>query len=162
MFKKALIVAIDEEGGFGKDGHIPWYHKEDFDFFRKMTTYRNVVVMGRNTYDEINKKKLKGSDVAVLPGRECYVVSTTLSELPNATVVRSVDQVPHESFFVIGGKRLYDEALKFVDTAFITEVEGTHDCDVFFDTITLKRDFAMVDCEVAGPLTFKVYAREVN
>lgn len=52
MIKPNIIVAVDCEGGFGKEGKIPWFLPEDFEHFKNMTT-GHVCVMGRRTYEEM-------------------------------------------------------------------------------------------------------------
>lgn len=48
MARYTIIAAIDEEGGIGKDGGIPWDYPADRKFFRD-TTMGHTVVVGRKT-----------------------------------------------------------------------------------------------------------------
>ena len=47
-----IIVAVDEDGGFGKDGKIPWHYSEDLKHFKEVTT-GHVCIMGRKTYEDM-------------------------------------------------------------------------------------------------------------
>ena len=48
------ILAVDEKGGVGKSGSIPWSHnKKDMDWFRK-STEEQIVIMGRATWADLN------------------------------------------------------------------------------------------------------------
>ena len=46
MNKSYIIVAFDEQTGFGKDGKIPWHYPRDLKHF-KNTTSGAALVMGR-------------------------------------------------------------------------------------------------------------------
>jgi dihydrofolate reductase len=140
-----IIVAIDANGGFAKDGRIPWYYKEDFIHF-KNTTMNHACVMGRNTYNEINELLGDAAKVSVLPGRECYVVSTTLTELPNATVIKSLEEINNNPVFVIGGAQLYKDALRVADTIYLTTISKDFQCDTFFDVVYMTNNFSQ--CEI--------------
>ena len=86
-----LIAAVDEEFGLGRDGKIPWHYPEDFKFFKEKTK-GHVCVMGRKTFDDL-LTYAKGK--AVLPGRQCIVVTSTPLELgprPNAMSIREMDE----------------------------------------------------------------------
>lgn len=135
-----IIVAVDSRGGFAKDGRIPWHYKEDFIHF-KNTTMNNACVMGKNTYNEINELLGEAAKVSVLPGRKCYVISTTLTELPNATVIKGLDEINDDPVFVIGGAQLYKDALRVADTVYLTTISKDFECDVFFDTEYMKHNF---------------------
>ncbi len=46
------IFSVDQMGGFGNNGSMPWDHDpEDMAWFREHTL-NQVVVMGRNTWDD--------------------------------------------------------------------------------------------------------------
>ena len=65
-----LIVAIDKKRGIGLNNSIPWYFKEDLQFFKKITL-NSIVIMGRNTWESLKKP---------LPQRYNIVLSTTKKE----------------------------------------------------------------------------------
>ncbi|TFG95158.1 dihydrofolate reductase [Candidatus Thorarchaeota archaeon] len=143
----AIIVAVDIQGGFAKAGEIPWHYPADFRWF-KGRTKNQVVVMGRVTYEDIVKRRGEFTG-NVLSDRKCFVVSNTLTELPHATVVKSVGDVEHhldntdedKTIFLIGGERVFAEGLSIADTAYVTVVNAEHSCDRFFPTDFLMEHF---------------------
>jgi dihydrofolate reductase len=156
--KFSIIVACTNTGGIGKDNTIPWYIPEDLKHFKKVTTdcpkgLMNAVVMGRNTWESLPRKPL--------PSRINIIVSSQLQnshfdDNDNTYVVQSVDDAlqlvtsisnVHETF-IIGGSRLYKEALDHPQCykAYITHVHQHHDCDVFFPLDTLWKSFSSVQC----------------
>lgn len=62
-----LIVAVDENGGIGNKGKIPWSCVEDQLFFRFLTM-GECVFMGRETYNSLPKS---------LSGRRNFVITSS-------------------------------------------------------------------------------------
>lgn len=129
--KVAIIVAMDDKGGIGKDGKIPWHIPEDMRWF-KAKTLRKVIVMGRRTHESIGK---------VLPGRLNVVLTSDMfykeevSDLINFTSFGEALDVLRDGsadIMVIGGTQAYKEALPYAERLYITRVEGDFECDTFF------------------------------
>ena len=119
------ILAIDENGGVGKNNTIPWYCPEDMRHFKNITS-GNVVIMGRLTWESLPEK------VRPLPNRFNVVISTQnlfhkkYKTYPDA-VFKSIDetllyftknkkQYKNVKLFVIGGASIYQqffESMKF-------------------------------------------------
>lgn len=144
--KYTVIAAVDALGGYAKGGKIPWYYSEDFKWFRKQTT-GHMCVMGRHTYDDINARLGDKAKESVLPNRQCFVLSTTLTHLPNATVIRSLSDVEQFSpdtnipIFIIGGGALFELGVTIADTVILTEINSDYDCDKFFPISYLTTNF---------------------
>lgn len=138
-WKSAVIVAVDLMGGFSKDGQIPWHLSEDFLWFQTHTK-NNICVMGRTTYDDIDAKMGDRGADEVLPGRECYVVTSRPLKRFNAVPIPSIESMmrqrtddnAHKTVFFIGGERIYKEAVPMVDEAYVTIINDIVDADRFF------------------------------
>ncbi len=123
-----LVVAVARNGGIGKDNALPWRIPEDLKRFKALTL-GHPVIMGRATHESIGKP---------LVGRRNLVVSTTRSDVPGCEVVRSLDAALALSLtsdampMIIGGARLYAEALPLATHLFLTEVDRDVDADTFF------------------------------
>lgn len=168
----SIILAVDEHGGFGKDGKIPWYFPEDLKHFKEVTT-GHVCVMGRKTYEDMlemrkerdAKKKTKKKIKEILPNRKSFVVTSNPEfEAPGATVVKSLREAvqslePNEHVFVIGGYRMFIEALSWADTVHLTVVKGTYDCDRFFPVEVLNKGYRIIDGTQTDDLYFVTYQR---
>jgi len=48
----SIIVAVDEDGGYGKDGKIPWDIPLDRKHFQEVTA-GGICIMGRRTYEDM-------------------------------------------------------------------------------------------------------------
>jgi dihydrofolate reductase len=157
----AVIVACTPEGGFASNNSIPWVIKRDMSFFRTTTLqttrtrFQNAVIMGRTTWETLPPSHRP------LPNRLNIVISSTLSPpipcasvviLPSLSAALELTQgLPKiETTFVIGGQRLYEEALALpqLSTVYLTLVRAdpsTHipRCDRHFPLTTLYRQFAV-------------------
>jgi len=142
-----IVVAIDEKRGIGKDNALPWDLPGDLKHFRDITTTtrspkkKNVVVMGRKTWDSIP------TQFRPLPSRTNIVLTRNKNfQVPEGVLkATSFDQVLQmasneqldniiETIFIIGGQQVYEEAIKCPDCEkiYVTHVHGTFDCDATF------------------------------
>lgn len=151
-----LVVAIARNGVIGAAGDLPWSYPEDRSHF-EVLTHGHVVVMGRRTWEETGRP---------LAGRTNVVVSRGLLALPPEgvrvvpslgealAVAWSLDEMP----FVIGGTRLFEEALSFVTEAFVTRIPESPEGDTRF--VFDSRGFCLQDTRLGNRgLTFEHWIR---
>jgi dihydrofolate reductase / thymidylate synthase len=133
MNKFSVIVAFDEENGIGKNGIIPWEKNiEDLNYFRSKTI-NSTVIMGRITWESLPCKPLKNRR---------NIVITSQSNFGECEHYPSLQSLPYicEKIFIIGGQKLYEEALKsnLCEEIFATNIAGKFACDRFFPQIPLE------------------------
>jgi dihydrofolate reductase / thymidylate synthase len=138
-----IIVAIDAGNGIAKNGEIPWYSKEDLKFFRECTMgkKRNVVIMGRLTYESIPEEHRP------LEGRKCVVVSRTWKQEdhPEISIYASLGDAfagiggmmkSYDEIFVAGGEQIYREALVdylyLCNKIYVTRFKSDYECTQYF------------------------------
>lgn len=147
----SVIVACSLNGGIGLNNKIPWYIPDELKYFKHITTrcpegLLNVVIMGKNTWSSLPKKPLSN--------RINIIVSSTLKmhNLQNNTyIVSSLEDALHLSnqlsnihkIFVIGGNKLYNEALHHpqCEKVYVTHILKHIVCDVMFPLETLFTNF---------------------
>ena len=132
-----IIVGYGANRGIGLNNRLPWLvNAKDMEHFRKTTTgeKKNVVIMGRNTYESIGKP---------LPNRLNIVVTSKAENIKSSNVVTATS-LDHalclandktiSDIFVIGGERLYKSALnhKLLEKVIATELSITPEADTFF------------------------------
>ena len=149
-----VVAATASTLGIGKNGTLPWRLKGDMAYFKRVTSEtrdassRNAVIMGRKTWESIPPK------FRPLPGRYNVVLTrspevlkprlpegvgcaSSLEEAlrqldPKTELGRGVEEV-----FVIGGGKVYDDAVRYgcCKRVLLTEVtcdEDALECDTFF------------------------------
>jgi dihydrofolate reductase len=172
----SLIVAVDMDGGFGKGGKIPWHFPEDLKHFKEVTA-DSICIMGRHTYTDMlemiqarNKKNKKPNDFEdILPGRTSFVVTSDPHfSAPGATVVPSIRNAiesidaekDQREIFVIGGEKMYTQALSWATTVYMTVVkEQSYECDRFFPVEVLNKHFSLAYGTESEDLYFAQYQR---
>ncbi len=143
MFK--IIVAVDNKNGIGKDNLIPWYSNNDLKFFKEMTTKvpensdkKNIVVMGRKTFQSIKKE---------LPNRINVVLSRTkMDNVINYQTIYDFLKYVNDNkkninnVFIIGGGEIYKEFLnlRIVSDIYLTKIDDDHNCNIFFPVLDKK------------------------
>jgi dihydrofolate reductase len=113
---KGMIYAVSPQGVIGVGGKIPWRYIGDWRRFKRVTM-GSIVVMGRTTFESIGKP---------LPGRRNIVVTSHVIDVPDVECVRSVEQAIARTrgadVWFIGGARIYQDAMKYVDVIDVTYV----------------------------------------
>ena len=120
-----MVVAMTYDGVIGNNGALPWRIPQDLAHF-KSVTMGHAVIMGRRTHESIGRP---------LPGRRNIVVTRTCSALAGCEVAGSLDEAialarqSDELPFIIGGARIYTEAMPLVTRIFLTRVRAAFDGD---------------------------------
>lgn len=127
----SIIVAEARNRVIGRDNTIPWRLPEDLRHFKE-TTLGHTLIMGRKTFESIGRP-LPGRRTIVVtqtPGWQAAGVSTATSLGEALAQAADVPEV-----FVVGGARLYAEAMASADRLIVTEVELEPEGDVHFPVI---------------------------
>ena len=158
MYTLSLIAAVAENGVIGKDGGLPWHFPQDLAWFRRCTTH-HTVIMGANTFRAIGKP---------LPHRDNRVVSSSLSPADTGCPVypsleKALDGCAGE-VFVIGGARLYQEALPLADKLYLTHIRRPYFGDTCFPKVDFTQWQPVYSCSQPGnpALDFVIYERVVK
>jgi len=124
--KLSLIVAMAENRVIGRDNTLPWHLSEDLKYFRRTTT-GHCIIMGRNTWESIGRPLPNRRSIVVTsnPGyvAEGADVVTSLSAAKALAVELSAELGVNEAF-VIGGARLYADALEQAECFHLTRVHA--------------------------------------
>jgi len=127
-------------------GKMPWDLPGDLQHFQKITIqtdnvqYRNMVVMGRVTWDSIpaEHRPLKGRKNVVITRNKDFKVddsSVTVVHSPEAALKAVDDRVG--DIFIIGGAKIYEQFMKKakIDGIYITRIKKEFPCDARFPKI---------------------------
>ncbi|MCB1590956.1 MAG: dihydrofolate reductase [Alphaproteobacteria bacterium] len=135
--KISIIAAMAENRTIGKDNKLPWDIPEDLSYFKKVTMGKPLL-MGRKTFESIVEQLGKP-----LPGRTNIVLSERGFKAGNTMVMDNFDKAIHEAkklakdggfdeMMVIGGRQLYEQALRVADRIYLTEVHAEYEGDSWF------------------------------
>ncbi len=128
----AVIVAVAEDGGIGKDNDLLCHLPGDLKRFKELTR-GHVVVMGRNTWLSLPNPPL--------PDRENIVISDNPhDQFEGAIMVRSlqeaISQMSREKInFIIGGGSVYRQMMPVANRFYLTRIHQTFVADTFFPDI---------------------------
>ena len=128
----SIIVAVSDNLAIGRGGDMPWHISADLKYFKR-TTLNHTVIMCRRTWESIGGRPLKDRRNIVVSGTlaagDGFEVASSLS---SAASLASEDS----ETFVIGGGRLYREAMALADRLYVTHVHTVvADADTFFPVI---------------------------
>jgi len=126
--KLTAIVAAAENGAIGIEGRLPWRLPADLAHFKRLTLGKPVV-MGRRTWESIGRPLPGRLNVVVgsMPTPEGCASARSLDEALSLPEVAAAPEVA-----IIGGARLYEEALPRCDELHLTRVHGEFEADAFF------------------------------
>ena len=162
--KLALIVAMDQNRGIGKDNDLMWHLPAEMRFFTQ-TTKGQIVVMGRKNYDSIPLK------YRPLPNRENVILSRNRSfDAGDCKVFTSIDdclihfaEETERTVFIIGGGQIYNEAINHpkLEEMFITEINYAFEPDTFFpifdENSWNKESVLKYEADEKNPQSFEVF-----
>jgi dihydrofolate reductase len=147
MIPLHIIVAMDAKRGIGKEGELPWDLSKDMRNFREITSTarspkkRNVVVMGRKTWESIPQqyRPLSNRMNIVLTRNRLLSLPEEVLRAENFDKVLEMaksEQLKNiiETIFVIGGQQVYEEALKHpeCEKLYVTHIHDDFNCDTVF------------------------------
>ena len=161
----SAIVAATENWVIGKGNEIPWYLSSDFKYFKK-TTLNHHIVMGRHTYISIGRPLPKRTNV-ILTRNPFYAVQ-------NCMVVHSIQEAlelaydnGEQEVFIIGGGKVYEKAMPFLDKVYLTVVHTEIEGDTFFPKLaptewkeTSSSERHKADEKNDFDFTFKVFEKK--
>ncbi|WP_193213958.1 dihydrofolate reductase [Luteolibacter marinus] len=125
--KLIAIVAMTPDRVIGRDGTLPWHLPEDLAFFKR-TTSGHPIVMGRKTYDSIGRPLPKRRNIVVTrdPGWSADGVEAIHS--PGALSGLDLEG----DVFIIGGSRIYEAFLPYLDELLVSHVHHPYPGDTRF------------------------------
>lgn len=152
------LVAVDSNQGIGLNGQLPWPHLYyDMLWFKHMTE-GNYILMGRKTWESLDRKNL--------PGRRNIVVSTKMHQdmeiwLPSIESAIEYFRIyggKYRDLYIIGGGAIYEQCKPYVERWYVTEINKNFQCDTFVDLNYVKENHSN-KIEIASfqsPIEYKI------
>jgi dihydrofolate reductase len=144
---KALF-AVDQFGGMGYNGGLPWPHnRADLAHFQKLTM-GHVVVMGRRSWDDpALSKPLLGRTVYVATNR-----SVTAGRISGNIVeeVLKLEKIhSNKIIWIVGGPDILNECRDLYDAIHLTHFKGSYKIDTKIDLKSFLSGFTTEYASVA-------------
>ena len=111
-----MIYATSPEGVIGVAGTIPWNHPGDVRRFKRVTL-GTTIIMGRLTFESVGRALPRRRNI-VVTGHPFVVADVECA----ASVAEAVERAGDADVWFIGGARIYEEAMKYVDVIDVTYV----------------------------------------
>jgi dihydrofolate reductase len=158
----SLIAAVADNGVIGLDNRLPWRLPADLRHFKTLTLGKPIV-MGRKTWESLP---------GMLPQRRHIVVTSNPGyEAVGCDVVHSLEQAlvaagDTPEVMIIGGARLYQQALPHARRMYLTLVHAQVAGNVFFPAYDAQlwtereRVEHRADAENPYPYTFLMLERQ--
>jgi dihydrofolate reductase len=136
---RSIIVARADNGVIGKDNGLIWHMPHDLKFFKETTT-GHYVLMGRKSYESVNKP---------LPNRLNIIITRQQDYFKeNCLVLHSLEEAlqlaeaqKQQEVFILGGGEIYRQALDngWVDRIYLTEIKATFEGDTYFPELDMSQ-----------------------
>lgn len=155
-----IIAAVGKNNELGKNNSLMWSLPGDMKFFRAQTS-GSTVIMGRLTYESIGRPLPKRRNI-VISGQEGL-------KIEGAQVYKSLEDAlkacegEQNDVYILGGARVYSEALGYADEIILTEIDGEFPgADVFFpkfDKSLYSKEILDSGCDNGLSYTHAAYKR---
>ena len=146
----SAIVATDLNNAIGRNNQLLWNLPADLKFFKDMTM-GHPVIMGRKTYESMNR---------LLPGRKNLIVTRNpdykvegaevYTRVESAIAACKENTTKDNRIFIIGGAEIFKLSFHLTDEIYRTLVKSKFEADTFIPPIN-EAEFKLVSEECHAP-----------
>lgn len=161
----SAIVAMSSNRVIGKDGGLPWHLPRDMKYF-KITTMGHHVIMGRESFASMDYRPLKGRTNIVLTRDPYWVTSSAIVLHSIEDAIAYAYNAGEKEAFIIGGGKIFAQAMHFVEKIYLTEVMAHVVGDIYFPELDMNEwdvassAFLEADDKNEFPMRFDVLLRK--
>ena len=159
----SMIVAAASNNAIGKNNELLWNLPADMKYF-KNTTWAMPVIMGRKTFEALGKP-LAGRYNIVITRNESFKPAGSVRVSSIESAVEAAEVMCTNEIFIIGGGKIYEEAMPITNRIYLTRVHADLEGDTFFPQlkesewqIVSTHDFYK-DAKNAFDYTFEIWER---
>lgn len=154
MKKINVIAVVGKRGELGFQNKLIWDVPEDMERFKELTMGKTVI-MGRKTFESIGKP-LKGRENIVITSNKHY--HSTSENLKIVGSFQEALKCVEDECFVIGGGKVYKQAVPIADTIYLTRLTMTAKADCFFPKI--PKHFQITGFKGHNGVSFLTYTKK--
>jgi len=131
------IFSVDQRGGLGNKGSLPWDNDPDDMAWFKQATTNGVVIMGRRTWNDSKMPKPLPDRINVILS-SMPVISASKNVFTRSGEMRDIftdvqSRWPNKDIWVIGGSELLMASKDYCDEMWIAHRKGAYFTDVRVD-----------------------------
>ena len=125
----SIIAAVAKNGAIGYKNNLLYSIADDMKRFKTLTT-GHTVIMGRKTFESL--------PFGALPNRRNIVITNSKKHIKGCECMNSINDAlssckDETEVFIIGGGKIYNEAINIADKLYITEIDDDPtNADTFF------------------------------
>ena len=151
------ILACDENWGIGKSGALPWPHNPaDLKWF-KASTLNHTVVMGKATWDSLPVKPLPNRVNVVVSSSDILAKVDVLSITDLRRRLSSMDT--EQDVWIIGGARLIEGMMDYIDEFHLSQIKGNYNCDTFLPSTLIQENYSLTSSQFQGDVYVDVWSK---
>ena len=151
------IFACDADWGIGKDGNLPWPHNPaDLKWF-KQSTLNHTVVMGKATWDSLPVKPLPNRVNVVVSSSDILAKVDVLSITDLRRRLSSMDT--DQDVWIIGGARLIEGMMDYIDEFHLSQINGTYNCDTFLPSTVIQELYTLTSSQFQGDVYVDIWSK---
>lgn len=162
--KISSIVAASENNAIGKDNDLMWNLPDDMKFFKQKTT-GHPIIMGRKTYDSMGKPLPRRVNIVLTRNNDFTAEGVEVFHdiEPAIEFAKKLDQ---DEIFIIGGAKIYELAMPYIDRIYLTRVHGNFEGEVYFPELkaenweTISKEYHPADERHDFSFTFYTLERK--
>lgn len=161
----SIIAACDKNNLIGTGGKIPWHIPEDLKRFKEITD-GHAVIMGRGTFDSLDRKPLPNRFNVVITSNEGFGRNRDGALFVNSheDALKACAMSFYYEVYVIGGESVYRDAMDYADRILLTRVDNEY-CPGFANDVrhfpAIGDDFKLESTEQCNndKIRFEVYTK---
>lgn len=123
-----IIAALTRNGVIGRGNDMPWKLPDDVKRF-KQYTLDHTVIMGRLTYEAVGKPLPDRRNIVLTHRDDWHPEGVEIANSLTKSLKMSQEQ---ERVYIIGGARIYADALPITDRMYLTHIDAEIEGDAVF------------------------------
>ncbi|MGT2925704.1 dihydrofolate reductase [Streptococcus cuniculipharyngis] len=163
MTKRLIAIwAQDQAGLIGQNNSLPWHLPKELQHFKE-TTMGQAMLMGRVTFDGMNRRLLPGRETLIL-SRQADFEAEGIQAFTSPEAVLDWFQTQDKDLYIVGGAKVYEAMLPHCDQLVVTRVEGEFTGDTYFPEVDWSSFVPiaeqMIEADEANPHAFTITTYE--
>ena len=140
----SMIVTVDRNWALS-NAHRPLISIPDDIKFIKDTTYGQVVMMGKHTFENHFGSSPLANRITIICTKDENYKASGVTVVHSSTQAMLAAEKYNRDVYVLGGKRLYHDLLPLCDEVHVTAVDYSYTADAWFPNLDKRPEWVLVD-----------------